>query len=178
MPSDEEVTTRAGSVRVMTGFTDQEFQALLPPFEHAFVAYLRDRTVDGHPRASRRDRTDDHGPLPTMADKRLFMLTDFKQHPIPGVQGQLFGMSPSHANHWIHLRHAVLNQALAPQEWLPPRTADDVAAMFATARAADVPIPLVGMMVPSAQSTAQPIQRHNRTPPAARSKATRSTTSS
>ena len=62
MPSDEEVTTRAGSVRVMTGVTDQEFQALLPPFEHAFVAYLRDRTVDGHPRASRRDRTDDHGP--------------------------------------------------------------------------------------------------------------------
>ena len=56
MPSDEEVTTRAGNVRVMTGFTDQEFQALLPPFEHAFVAYLRDRTMAGPPRTSRRYR--------------------------------------------------------------------------------------------------------------------------
>jgi hypothetical protein len=28
------------------------------------------------------------------------------------VQGQLFGMSQSNANKWIHLLHAVLNQAL------------------------------------------------------------------
>src|SRR3989442_12900914 len=108
-----------------------------------------------------------------MADKRLFMLTDFTQHPLPGVQGQLFGMSQSHANHWIHLRHAVLNQALAPQEWLPPRTADDGAAMFATARAADVPIPLVGMMGPGAQSTAHPFQSNNTLPTRARTSAQR-----
>jgi hypothetical protein len=30
MPSYEEVITRAGSLRAMTGLTEEEFQALLP----------------------------------------------------------------------------------------------------------------------------------------------------
>jgi hypothetical protein len=81
MPSDEDVSTRAGSLWVMTGLTDQEFQALLPPFEHAFEAYLRDRTIDGQPHTSRRYSTYDHCPSPTIADKRLFMLTYVTQNP-------------------------------------------------------------------------------------------------
>jgi hypothetical protein len=40
MPSDEEVITRAGSVGAMTGLTEQEFQALVPLFEHASIAYM------------------------------------------------------------------------------------------------------------------------------------------
>jgi hypothetical protein len=53
------------------------------------------------------------------------MLTYVKQHPIQEVQGQLFGMSQSHANKWIHLLHAVWNHALANHELLPARNADD-----------------------------------------------------
>ena len=41
-------------------------------------------------------------------------------------------MSQSNANTWIHLLHPVLNQALADQELLPARTADDLAAMLTT----------------------------------------------
>src|SRR6266516_2441534 len=132
MPSDEEVTQRAGSLRAMTGLTEQEFTALLPHFEHACVAYMRDHTIDGQPRTSRRYSSYDNCPLPTMADKLLFILTYLKQHPIQAVQGQLFGMSQSNANKWIHVLHAVLNQALAEQELLPARTAAEFAAMFAT----------------------------------------------
>jgi hypothetical protein len=33
-----------------------------------------------------------------MADTLLLMLTYLTQHPIQDVQGQLLGMSPSHAN--------------------------------------------------------------------------------
>jgi len=62
MPRYEEVTQRAGSVRAMTGLTEPEFTALLPPFEHALVAYLRDRTIDGPPRTSRRYSTYDTCP--------------------------------------------------------------------------------------------------------------------
>ena len=69
-------------------------------------------------------------PLPTMADKLLFILTYLKQNPIQELQGQLFGMSHSNANKWIDLLHPVLNQALADQEPLPARTADDLAAML------------------------------------------------
>ena len=57
MPNDAEVIQRAGSVRAMTGFTQQECTALLPHVEHAFVAYLADRSIDGQPRTSRRYRT-------------------------------------------------------------------------------------------------------------------------
>jgi hypothetical protein len=123
MPSYDEVTQRAGSVRAMTGLTPQEFTALLPQFERAFLAYMEDHTLDGQPRTNRRYRTYDTSPLPTMADKLLFMLTSLQQNSIQEVQGQLFGMSQANANTWIHLLHTVLNQALAQQELLPARTA-------------------------------------------------------
>jgi hypothetical protein len=125
MPSDEDVIQRAGSLRAMTGLTEQEFTALLPHFEHALAAYLQDRTIDGQPRTSRRYSTDDNCPLPATADKQLFILTYVKQNPIQEVQGQLFGMSQSNANKWIHLLHAVLNQACAHHELLPARNADE-----------------------------------------------------
>ena len=125
MPSDEEVIQRAGSLRGMTGFTQQEFTALLPHFEHAFLTYMAGRTIDGQPRTSRRYSTYETSPLPTMADKLLFIWTSVKQNPIQEMQGQLLGMAQSHANKWIHLLHAVLNQALAHQELLPARSADD-----------------------------------------------------
>ena len=111
MPSYEEVTQRAGSLRAMTGLTDTEFQALLPHFEQALVAYMGTRTIDGQPRTSRRYSTYENCPLPSMADKLLFMLSYLKHNPIQEMQGQLFGMSQSNANKWIHLLHPVLNQA-------------------------------------------------------------------
>ena len=55
MPSYEEVTQRAGSLRAMTGLTATEFQALLPHFEQALETYMGTRTIDGQPRTSRRD---------------------------------------------------------------------------------------------------------------------------
>src|SRR5262245_35318133 len=105
MPSYEEVTQRAGSLRSLTGLTEKEFQALLPPVAQAFEAYMGNRTMDGQPRTSRRYRMYATCPLPTMADKLLFILTSVKQNPIQEVQGQLFGMSQSNANKWMHLLH-------------------------------------------------------------------------
>ena len=88
-----------------------KYEALLPPFEQAWVTYRQDRTMAGQPRTSRRDRAYDHCPWPTLSDKRLFSVTYVQQHPMQAVQGQRFGRSPSHANTWIHVRHAVLHQA-------------------------------------------------------------------
>ena len=116
----------------MTGRTDAEFQALRPYVEQALVTYMHDRTLDGQPRPSRRYRAYDNCPVPTMADQRLFILTYVKQNPIQAVQGQLFGMSQSNANKWIHVLHPVLNQALADQELLPARTVAEFAALFKT----------------------------------------------
>lgn len=163
MPSYEEVTQRAGSLRALTGLTAAEFQALLPHFERAFVTYMHDRTIDGQPRTSRRYSAYDNCPLPTMADKLLFILTYLKQNPIQEVQGQLFGMSQSNANKWIHVLHPVLNQALADQERLPARTAAEFAAMFKTqAMDGRATTPLFGMMALNGRSTARSIPKSNK----------------
>lgn len=179
MPTYEDVPQRVGSLRAMTGLTAQECTALLPHFEHALAAYLQDRTIDGHPRTSRRSRPYDHWPLPPIAAKLLCMLTSVKQPPIQEVQGQLFGMSQSNANPWIHLLHAGLNQAIAQPELLPARTADALAGWLAAERTKVMPTPpLVGMMVRSDRSPAPPIPRTSRTTTAARRRATRSRPSS
>ncbi len=163
----------------MTGLTDQEFTALLRPFEHAFVAYREDHTMDGEPRTSRRDSTYDTCPLPTMADRLLFILTYMKQNPIQEVQGQLFGMSQSNANKWIHLLPTVLNLALAHQDLLPARPADEFAILVAIQQTKDAPpSPLFGMMVLSDRSIAQQIPKTSRSITVARRNATRSKTSS
>ena len=179
MPSYEEVTQRAGSLRAMTGLTAMEFQALLPHFEQAFEAYMGTRTIDGQPRTSRRSSTYEASPLPTMADKLLFILTYVKQHPIQEGQGQLFGRSQSNANTWSPLLHAVLNQALAHQELLPARTADDLARLLTAKRTEAGPTTaLFFMMAPNVPSTARETRRTSRSMTGARSRGTRSKTSS
>ena len=163
----------------MTGLTEAEFTALLLAFERALAAYLQDRTIDGQPRTSRRYSSYDNCPLPTRTDKRLFILTYLKQNPIQEVQGQLFGMSQSNANKWIHLLHAVLNHALAHQERLPARNAEDLSVRLGAKRTEGVPLPpLCGLMALSDRSIARSIQRTSRTTPAARRSVTRSKTSS
>jgi hypothetical protein len=179
MPSYEEVTQRAGSLQSMTGLTEAEFTALLPHFEQAFVVYMQDRTIDGQPRTSRRYTPYDTCPLPTTADKLLFILTYLKQNPIQQVQGQLFGMSQSNANKWIHLLHPVLNQALADQELLPARTADDLAAMLTTPPTeAFAPSVLFFMMGLNGPSRVRKTRRSSKSITVARRNATRSKTSS
>jgi hypothetical protein len=178
MPSYEDVIIRAGSVRAMTGLTEQEFEALLPHFEHALAAYLRDRGIDGQPRTSRRYRTYENCSLPTIADKLLFILTYVKQNPNQEVQGQLFGMSQSNANKWIHVLHPVLNQALADQELLPARTAAEFAAMFETPETdGRSTTPLFGMMAPNVRFTARKIPKSNKSITVGRRSVTRSKTS-
>jgi hypothetical protein len=115
----------------MTGFMEAACTGLLPPFEHACMASMQDRTSDGQPRTSRRYRTYESCPLATMADKRLFILTSVQQHPTQARPGQLVGMSPSHAHQWIPLLHPVLHHTLADHAGLPARTADDLAALLA-----------------------------------------------
>ena len=179
MPSYEEVTQRAGSLRAMTGVTETEFQVLLPYFEQAFETYMGTRTIDGQPRTSRRYSPYATCPLPTMADKLLFILTYVKQNPIQEIQGQLFGMSQSNVNKWIHLLHPVLTQALADQDLLPARTADELAALLAKPKTeAPSTSPLFGMMVLSGRSSVRKILRSKKNIPVARRSVTRSKTAS
>jgi hypothetical protein len=179
MPSYEEMTQRAGSLRALTGLTAAEFQAVLPPFERAFTTSMQDHTIDGQPHTSPRYSTYDNCPLPTLADKLLFILIYVKQNPIPEVYGQLFGMSQSHANTWIHVLNLVLNQALANLELLQFRTATEFAALFkAHWTDGKSTTPLFGMMAPNVRSAARLMLKNNENTTVARRRVTRSKTSS
>jgi hypothetical protein len=177
MPSDEEVTPRAGSVRALTGLTDAAGHAGRPHVEQAFVTHRHDRTSDGQPRTSRRDRTDATGPLPTRADTRRVMLSSWTQHPRPEVPGPRVGMRQSQAHPWIHGRHPVLHQAVADQERLPARTAAECAALFETHATDGGSPPLFGRMAPHVRSTARPIPKRTKKTTVARRRVTRATTS-
>ena len=56
-----------------------EFEALLPSGETAFLPYLAEWTVQGRRRPSRSATTSQHDPLPTTADRLLFLLVYLKQ---------------------------------------------------------------------------------------------------
>jgi hypothetical protein len=163
----------------MTGLTDVEFKALLAHFEPAFVGSMQARTLDGQPRTSRRYTTDDTCPLPTTADTLRFILTDVTQHPIQAVHGQLLGLSQAHANTWIHLLQPVLTQALADQELLPARTADDWAARRTPPPTeASAPSSLLFMLGPNDPSSVRKTRKSRQRRTVGRRNATRFKTSS
>src|SRR2546421_86875 len=105
----------------MTGLTTAEFRDLLPAFEPAYEqAHPRDRTATGQPRpwwqwGGRRST------LCRGADQLLFVLVYLKTYPLQVVLGQLFGLSTSQANHWLHRLLPVLRSALDFLDVLPER---------------------------------------------------------
>jgi len=67
------------------------------------------------------------GQIKSLENKLLFILTYHKTYPLQVVQGELFGMSQSQANHWIHVLSPILQKALAYEEKLPSRSPENFA---------------------------------------------------
>lgn len=89
-----------------------EFAALVPPFEAAFLQYMAAWTFHGRRRQTRSYTTYKNCPLLTAEDRLLFILVYLKQHTIQTLHGRLFGMRQSKANHWIHVLLPVLRTTL------------------------------------------------------------------
>jgi hypothetical protein len=112
MMSYSTLSTQTRPFLAMTGLTPAEFRDLLPAFEAAYErACPLDRTADGRVRqrwfgAGRRSV------LERVEDKLLFVLVYLKTYPIQALLGQLFGISTSQANHWLHRLLPVLLSAL------------------------------------------------------------------
>src|SRR5215831_20538832 len=96
----------------VTSLTLDEFQPLVPPFEAARHARMAAWRMDGKPRTARRFPMYHTCPLPTPADRLLFILAYVKTYALQVVQGRLFGMGQSKANQWIHVLLPVLLAAL------------------------------------------------------------------
>ena len=96
----------------MTGLTVAEFRELLAAFEAAYErSYPPDQTAQGHPR-QRWPGAGRHSVLTRVEDKLLFVLVYLKTYPLQVVLGQLFGLSTSQANYWLHHLLLVLRVAL------------------------------------------------------------------
>ena len=121
MLSYKELSPYPARFLAMTGYTGEEFQALLPYFQARFETYIKTTRLDGKPRTQRQYCFYRNSPLPTIEDKQLFILVYLKQGTTQDVHAALFNMCQPKANVWIHLLHPILNQALADAGVLPAR---------------------------------------------------------
>jgi len=111
--------------QALTGYTVEEFEALLPAFTEQFAAQMQAATLAGKPR-QRPYVSYCNSPLPTMADKLLFILMYLRKATTQDIFGEVFGMAQPVVNQWIHRLHTCLNQALAKLGARPARQADDL----------------------------------------------------
>jgi hypothetical protein len=170
-----DIPSHTTEVLDLTSLTVDEFAALVPPFEAAFLDYMALWTLHGRRRQARRYTTYTTCPLPTPEDRLLFILVSLKQHPTHLLHGRLFGMRQSKATQWIHVLLPVLRTALrtlgdapcrsveALRSYLEQEAALPVASALSAVVHAATPVvaPLFVMMAPSAPSRA-PQTRLNR----------------
>src|SRR5215211_2630890 len=138
MPKFDTILRNERRLRAFTGLDSATFAAFLPHFTLSLERYLAHSTLDGYIREGERAITYANSPLPTAADRLLFILTYLKQNAIQEVHGQLFGMSQSNVSIWVRRLLDILNNALAAQQLLPARSAAELAVQLrAVAAAAD-----------------------------------------
>jgi len=104
----------------LTGLARREFEEVLPAFAQALAA----AELQAKPKPKKRQRAPGGGRKPglrTVEDKLLFVLVYTKTYPLQVVQGQLFEMSQSSANEWIHCLLPVLAAALDALGVMPER---------------------------------------------------------
>jgi hypothetical protein len=126
MPKFDDVLQNERRLRAFTGLDSATFADFLPHFTLAMQRYLDHTTLDGYLREGERAITYANSPLPTPADRLLFILTYLKQNAIQQVHGQLFGMSQPNVSKWVRLLLDVLERALASQSLLPARSAAEL----------------------------------------------------
>ena len=130
MPKFDSILQNERRLRAFTGLDTATFSDFLPHFTLAMERYLQHTTLDGYLREGDRAITYANSPLPTPADRLLFISTYLKQNVIQQVHGQLFGMGQSNVSKWVRLLLDILNTALASQGVLPARTAVELAAQL------------------------------------------------
>ena len=110
-----------GRLLALTGLTRKEFVALHQAFRTAYATvYPRDKTADGSVR-KRQAGGGRKGQLSTTEQKLLFSLVYQKTYPLQALLGEVFGLSQSRANRWIHRLLPILQQALDDLGVLPTR---------------------------------------------------------
>ena len=119
----ETLQTKPKRLLSLTGYTLEEFSALLPYFSKRFLASVETKTLEGNqPRKKRRYTHYKNSCLPNFEDKLLFILMYLRKETMTqDVLAELFGTSQPVANKWIHRLLPIVNRALADLGELPLR---------------------------------------------------------
>ncbi len=105
----------------LTGLTPKEFQTLLPVFEQAYARkYPAHQTHVGKKR-KRQMGGGRKSALDSVEQKLLFVLVYQKTYPVQTLLGELFDLSQSRTNDWIHRLLPILKEALGDLGVLPER---------------------------------------------------------
>ena len=111
----------------LTGLTPKEFTELHLAFRKAYEkASPRDKTAAGNAR-KRKAGGGRKGRLRTTEQKLLFSLVYQKAYPLQALLGEVFELSQSRANRWVHVLLPILQQALDDLGVLPTREPDKFA---------------------------------------------------
>ncbi len=111
----------------LTSLTDKEFKDLLPYFEEAYAeVYEGKKTLSGKKR-KRKVGGGRKSVLEKREQKLLFILVYQKDYPLQVIMAELFGMSQSSVNDWIHRLLPVLGKALDKMGLMPERKGKDFA---------------------------------------------------
>jgi predicted DNA-binding protein YlxM (UPF0122 family) len=105
----------------LTSLTDKEFRDLSPFFAAVYAAkYESNKTLEG----KKRKRAVGGGRksvLDKIEQKLLFILVYQKDYPLQEVMAEMFEMSQSSVNDWIHRLLPILGQALDKMGLMPER---------------------------------------------------------
>jgi hypothetical protein len=171
----DDIAHKSTDVLDMTSLTVDEFQELLPPFEHAFQAHMAEWRLDGKPRTARRYTTYTNCPLPTPEDRLVFILVYLKTNPLQVAHGLMFGLPQGKTNQWIHVLLPVLRAALQQLGDAPSRSLADLARRLdlRITDLAEATAPLFATMAPSDASRAPKTYLNRKAAIAARKSAIR-----
>jgi len=92
----------------LTGLTPKEFELLLPVFQRAYERHAQ----SGQTSRQRKRGGGRKGSLNRPEQKLLFALVYLKTYPLQELLGEIFDLSQSRANRWIHQLLPALQQAL------------------------------------------------------------------
>lgn len=92
----------------LTGLTPKEFQLLLPAFQRAYARRFPSNQTGRQRRRGGGRKTALNSP----EQKLLFALLYLKTYPLQELLGEVFDLSQSRANRWIHQLLPVVQQAL------------------------------------------------------------------
>lgn len=96
----------------LTGLTPKEFQVLSPAFQRAYQRLYPPTKTQAGTRRQRKAGGGRKSVLDAPEQKLLFALVYLKAYPLQVLVGEVFALSQSRANYWIHHLLPALQQAL------------------------------------------------------------------